>query len=236
MPRRTLRFAFMLVCVQNCCPLAQAAEGGSPDTRVASTSVSKTVLRDALIEGAHRTDAQLRIAADLPSNRLIADLIERELAPTVVRKTLSPTQLRELERRLGVTLPAGLAALLQTAGAWQAMGWSDPVDMVRAESLGNEFIQEIEASGPDWRRHSIELMDDQGHILKLRAGDVAHYLVLSRRPEFGNLILIDPDPKPAHPCCVLIETTMFDDHLHEAYPDLRNYLESEWALSKSLHE
>lgn len=231
----------LLVLCLGCTLAAAAQEHGvtavsSPPApaQVALPAESSARLREVLLEGANRTEANLGIAADLPNATLLEQLIERELAADEPRKALSTTQLHALEQRLGIPLPTALKSLLQTAGAWQALGWTDPEMIVRAESLGEVFISEIEASGDDWRQQRVELMDDDGTSFHVPAGDFAHYLVVSRRPEFGNLILYDPSPSPKHPRCVIIETTLFDDHLHSAYANLREYLESEWALGETL--
>lgn len=210
-----------------CC--AAAALAATPP------SVDRERLREALISGADRSEAYRAEAVGRPMHALLDELISRELAADTPRTSLSGQDLRALEQRLGTALPAELATLLKTPGGWQAMDWTDPGMIVRAEALGHVFITEIEANGPgDWRQQSIELVDDDSNFVHVPAGDLAHYLVLSRDPRLGNLVLMDPDPQPRHPCCVVIETTMFGDHVHSSSASLYNWIADEWSMSKAM--
>ena len=133
--------------------------------------------------------------------------------------------------------PALLAELIERELAAETPRQAlSAAQIVRAETLGEVFVAEIEASGSDWRRQMVTLLDDDGTSFQVAAGDFGNYLVLSQHPEIGNLILIDPSPQPKHPCCVMVETTLFDDHLHDAYSGLSAYFASEWAMSKALRD
>jgi hypothetical protein len=193
-------------------------------------------LREVIVEGANRGEAYRAQAKDRPLAQLLAATIERELRAGQPRQALSAAQLEALRRRVGVDVPADLARVLQTPGAWQALGWSDPAKIDRAETLGDQLADKLEAHGRDWRRQAIEVSDDDGAEFRIPAGDFGSYLVVSQRPEFGNLVLIDPSPRPKHPCCVVVETTMFAGSSHDAFPSLREYVESEWALGAAVED
>lgn len=236
MSRTSFLLPPLLGCTLAACAQAHESTAQTPSTTATPqlSSADKARLFDALVDGANRSEALRAQAAQRPSNELLAALIENELPANTPRQALSPAQRRDLEQRLGVALPQALASLLETPGAWQAMGWTDPNEIVTAESLGAAFVAEIEAAGPNWRKQAVALMDQDSDEFRVPAGDLAHYLVVSRRPDFGNLILYDPSPNPKHPRCVLIETTLFDDHLHSGYASLREYVESEWAVGEAL--
>jgi hypothetical protein len=72
-----------------------------------------------------------------------------------------------------------------------------------------------------------------GGSFRMPAAALERYVVIAQNPFFDDVVLFDPSEPPQYPCCVLVETPVFDSDSVSGYASMRDFLEVAWATMKA---